>query len=87
MSYGVKRRGPNRIAYLDAEQWAQALRYYEEGHSITTLAVLYNIDHAIISERVKAAGLFKPNRRNNPSSKLRDKIIPKGRFAGSDFFK
>ena len=87
MAHGVKRKGPNRIAHLEPEQWADALRYYAEGHSITTLAALFNIDHAIISERVKAAGLFKPNRRTNPNSKMRDKLIPKGRFAGSDFFK
>ena len=87
MAHNVKRKGPNRVGTLDSEQWAQVFKYYAEGHSITTLAVLFNIAHAIISERLKAAGVFKAGRKVDPRSAMRDKLIPKGRFAGSDFFK
>jgi hypothetical protein len=74
---------------LSFEEWTQLYKLRSEGHSIGTLASLFNLGHEIISDRLRSVGLYDiPQPTFKEQKQLRDQVMKKkGRYADNPFFK
>ena len=89
MAHKVERKRVNKAKnkHLDPLQWADLFRIYQDGHSVCTLATLFNIDHSVVTEKLRSFGIYRPVDSSDKSGEMRRRIIPRGKYADSDFLK